>query len=150
MLYFYASESRARITNHSLRVLGEEATPLRRRHPLLSLSSYMALTFAVPDARRIRHYFQRLPLCTRGLLVVLTAFYIAHLFTPALNRWGALVPQEINLNTRTSTTLPHYHTAILQHESTTDTIMSIVYRLNTYPLLVTVPFFLGCGQTSST
>ncbi|KAK3677227.1 putative rhomboid protease [Recurvomyces mirabilis] len=69
----------------------------------------MAFTFALPDARRIRYYFQRLPLCTRGLLVVLTAFYIGHLFTPALNRWGALVPQEINLST--------------------------LYRLNTYPLL---------------
>ncbi|KAK5113542.1 hypothetical protein LTR62_003411 [Meristemomyces frigidus] len=69
----------------------------------------MAFTFSLPDARRIRSYFHRLPLFTRGLLVVLLVLYIASLFTPALNRWGALVPKEINLST--------------------------LYRLNTFPLL---------------
>ena len=59
----------------------------------------MALTFALPDARRIRSYFFRLPLATRGILFLITAFYIAHLFAPALTQWGALIPQEIRLDT---------------------------------------------------
>ncbi|KAF2773866.1 hypothetical protein EJ03DRAFT_70655 [Teratosphaeria nubilosa] len=63
----------------------------------------------LPDARRIRSYLFRLPLATRGLLLAISGFYIAKLFFPGLTQWGALIPQEINLNT--------------------------LYRLNTYPLL---------------
>ncbi|EMC99991.1 hypothetical protein BAUCODRAFT_30429 [Baudoinia panamericana UAMH 10762] len=69
----------------------------------------MATSSAIPDARRIRSYFLRLPLATRAVLFLLTAFYVAHLFAPALTHWGALIPQEIRLDT--------------------------LYRLNTYPFL---------------
>ncbi|KAK4549197.1 hypothetical protein LTR36_007655 [Oleoguttula mirabilis] len=69
----------------------------------------MAISVALPDARRIRSYIFRLPLATRGILALITGFYIAHLFLPGLTQWGALIPQEINLGT--------------------------LYRLNTYPLL---------------
>jgi hypothetical protein len=59
------------------------------------------LPFGIPDARRIRSYFLRLPLATRGVLFLLVAFYIAQLINPGLDDWGALIPQEININTRT-------------------------------------------------
>lgn len=60
----------------------------------------MASYFQLPDARRIRGYFLRLPLATRLELALLTAFYIAHLFSPGLTQWGALIPEEIRLETR--------------------------------------------------
>lgn len=60
-------------------------------------TNYLA---SLPDARRIRNYFLRLPLATRVVLFLLTAFYVAHLFAPDLVRWGALIPQEIGLDTR--------------------------------------------------
>ena len=56
--------------------------------------------FQVPDARRIRSFFTKLPLATRLLLVLITAFYVAKAFRPALEQWGALIPQEINIGTR--------------------------------------------------
>jgi len=65
--------------------------------------------FQVPDARRIRSFFTKLPLATRLLMVLITAFYVAKAFRPGLEQWGALIPQEINIGT--------------------------LYRLNTYPLL---------------
>lgn len=63
---------------------------------------YMASTFSqyLPDARRIRSFFTRLPLATRGLLAIITALYIAHWFFPGITEWGALIPQEINFGTR--------------------------------------------------
>ncbi|TKA72873.1 hypothetical protein B0A55_06643 [Friedmanniomyces simplex] len=77
----------------------------------------MAFPFALPDARRIRSYLLRLPLATRGLLLAITAFYLAHLVWPALTQWGALIPQEIGV--------------------------SSLYRLNTYPLLhASLPHYL--------
>ncbi|RMY49218.1 hypothetical protein D0863_15202 [Hortaea werneckii] len=69
----------------------------------------MASSYALPDARRIRSYVLRLPLATRGILFLLTAFEVAHFFVPGLEQWGALIPQEIRIDT--------------------------LYRLNTYPLL---------------
>jgi hypothetical protein len=59
------------------------------------------LPFALPDARRIRSYFTRLPLATRAVLFLLAALYVAHLLWPGLDQWGALIPKEINLYTRT-------------------------------------------------
>jgi hypothetical protein len=60
----------------------------------------MASFFQVPDARRIRSFFTKLPLATRLLLVLFTAFWIAKAVRPGLEQWGALIPQEINLGTR--------------------------------------------------
>lgn len=61
----------------------------------------MATTFSqyLPDARRIRSFFSRLPLATRGLLAVITALYITHWFIPGIVDWGALIPLEINFKT---------------------------------------------------
>ena len=66
----------------------------------------MPLGFSLPDPRRIRSYFFRLPLATRALLCLLLGFYVAHLFSPDVNRWGALVPQEIKINSRKSSQHP--------------------------------------------
>ncbi len=60
------------------------------------------MAYSIPDIRRIRSYFLRLPLATRLLVLVLTAFYIAVCIRPSLEQWGALIPQEINLTTRKS------------------------------------------------
>lgn len=60
----------------------------------------MASSYALPDARRIRSYLLRLPLATRGILFLLTAFEVAHFFVPGLEQWGALIPQEIRIDTR--------------------------------------------------
>lgn len=54
------------------------------------------------DARRVRSYIFRLPLCTRLLVVLTTAFYIASLTLPWFSQWAALIPKEINLGTSTS------------------------------------------------
>lgn len=59
----------------------------------------MAWFTALPDARRIRSYILRLPLCTRGLIFAITAFWVASIFLPQLEQWGALIPDEINLGT---------------------------------------------------
>lgn len=60
----------------------------------------MASFFQVPDARRIRSFFTKLPLATRLLLLLFTAFWIAKVVSPGLEQWGALIPQEINFGTR--------------------------------------------------
>jgi hypothetical protein len=72
----------------------------------------MVSFFQVPDARRIRSFFTKLPLATRLLLLLFTAFYLAKAFRPELEQWGALIPQEINLGTRES------RTALRRPEST--------------------------------
>ncbi|KAK4960562.1 putative rhomboid protease [Elasticomyces elasticus] len=69
----------------------------------------MSSSFSLPDARRIRSYVLRLPLCTRGLLLIITGAYFAHLFWAGLTTWGALIPKEIGIST--------------------------LYRLNTFPLI---------------
>ncbi|KAI4731717.1 hypothetical protein E4T49_00754 [Aureobasidium sp. EXF-10728] len=68
-------------------------------------------SFSLPqfDARRVRSYLFRLPLCTRALLVVIVAFWIASLRLAWFQQWAALIPNEMNLGT--------------------------MYRLNTFPLL---------------
>lgn len=57
-------------------------------------------SFSLSDVRRVRSYFLRLPLVTRGLLLVIAALYLAHLFIPGLTAWGALTPQKIGFRTR--------------------------------------------------
>lgn len=49
------------------------------------------------DARRVRSYLFRLPLCTRALLVVIVAFWIASLRLSWFQQWAALIPAEMNL-----------------------------------------------------
>lgn len=79
------------------------------------------------DARRARSYIFRLPLCTRLLLSSTVAFYIASLFLPWFSAWAALIPQEVGLST--STMRPLY----LCRSDDADS--SIVYRLNTFPII---------------
>ena len=55
------------------------------------------MALALPDARRVRSYFLRLPLATRLLLFLLTVFYFAQIISPGLDQWGALIPNEITL-----------------------------------------------------
>ncbi|KAI5361121.1 Putative peptidase S54, rhomboid domain, Rhomboid-like superfamily [Septoria linicola] len=64
----------------------------------------------IPDARRIRSFFVRLPLATRGLSLVIVLFYLANLYWGAtLHFWGALIPEQIGIKS--------------------------LYRLNTFPLI---------------
>ncbi|QIX00162.1 hypothetical protein AMS68_005679 [Peltaster fructicola] len=72
----------------------------------------MASSFALPDTRRLRNFILRLPLATRIETAILTAFYIAHIVHPGLDQWGALVPQEIRLDT-----LSRLNTYTLIHSS---------------------------------
>ena len=49
---------------------------------------------------RARSYVLRLPLFTRGLIVVITAFYFAGLLPLwDLRQWGALIPDQMNIFT---------------------------------------------------
>lgn len=73
---------------------------LNSNHP--SRNDVMVSFFQVPDARRIRSFFTKLPLATRVLLGLFTAFEIAKAFRPGLEQWGALIPEEINIGTRKS------------------------------------------------
>lgn len=66
---------------------------------VVTVPVHMASSFALPDTRRIRNFILRLPLATRIETAILTAFYIAHIVHPGLDQWGALVPQEIRLDT---------------------------------------------------
>lgn len=90
----------------------------------------MAPSFSLPDARRIRSYILRLPLATRLLLLILTGFYTASLFAPSLEQWGSLIPNEINIQTRTYKTISRE-----PNQRTIPANNNTVYRLNTYPLL---------------
>lgn len=58
-------------------------------------------SFSLPqfDGRRVRSYLFRLPLCTRALLVVIVAFWIASLRLSWFQQWAALIPSEMNLGT---------------------------------------------------
>ena len=73
-----------------------------RRVRLYHTARTMVSFFQIPDARRIRSFFTKLPLATRLLLLLFTAFWLAKAFRPELEQWGALIPQEINLGTRKS------------------------------------------------
>jgi hypothetical protein len=79
-----------------------------RRVRIFHTATIMVSFFQVPDARRIRSFFTKLPLATRLLLLLFTAFYLAKAFRPELEQWGALIPQEINLGTRESCNGPQY------------------------------------------
>jgi hypothetical protein len=57
----------------------------------------------IPDARRIRSFLLRLPLATRGLLVIIIGFYFSRLFYPEIEQWGALIPSKMNLGTSKET-----------------------------------------------
>lgn len=57
----------------------------------------MAFSIQQFDARRVKSYLFRLPLCTRLLLVIIVAFYIASLFLSWFTPWAALIPSEIGL-----------------------------------------------------
>lgn len=85
-------------------------------------------SFSLPqfDARRVRSYLFRLPLCTRALLVVIIAFWIASLRLSWFQQWAALIPNEMNLGT--SIYRPSLLCSCLSDPS-------VVYRLNTFPLL---------------
>lgn len=63
----------------------------------------MALSIPIPqiDARRIRSYLNRLPLCTRLLLVVLVAFLIAEVTVPTFAAATTLIPSKVALTSGT-------------------------------------------------
>ncbi|OCK84881.1 hypothetical protein K432DRAFT_378124 [Lepidopterella palustris CBS 459.81] len=69
----------------------------------------MASTFVQFNPMRIRSYIFRLPLCTRGLVLVIVALWIASIPVVWLQEWAALVPKEVGITT--------------------------MYRLNTFPLM---------------
>lgn len=69
------------------------AAPTTRTERMAAYSQY------IPDARRLRSFFLRLPLATRGFLLVITVLYFVHFFYPLLTIWGALIPDLINLGT---------------------------------------------------
>lgn len=69
------------------------AAPTTRTERMAAYSQY------IPDARRLRSFFLRLPLATRGFLLVIIVLYFVHFFYPLLTIWGALIPDLINLGT---------------------------------------------------
>lgn len=83
---------------------------------------------SLPDARRIRSSLLRLPLCTRGLVAVITLLYVAHWFVPGITEWGALIPSKINLST---CTWAKPYSNVWRDRL----IRCAVHRLNTFPLL---------------
>ena len=66
-------------------------------------------SFPSIDARKIRSSITRLPLATRLLLLALLGFYAARLFNPGLEQWGALIPKEMGLQSRTSHNQYQHH-----------------------------------------
>jgi hypothetical protein len=70
---------------------------LLNNHHIVRFTEGPMPSYALPDIRRIRSYFLRLPLATRAVLFALVAFYIAQLFSPGLDDKCALIPLEINL-----------------------------------------------------
>ncbi|KAK5129766.1 hypothetical protein LTR08_002832 [Meristemomyces frigidus] len=104
-----------------------------------------ATSFALPDARRIRSYLRRLPLATLGLLLAITAFYIAHLFLPGLTQWGALIPQEIGISTLYRlNTYPLIHKDILHFLLNTIALVPLLERFESeHGTIVTIALFTG-------
>lgn len=62
----------------------------------------MAQSLLQFNPARIRSYIFRIPLCTRLILVVIFAFWIASLYVPWLRQWAALLPSQVNLGTSMS------------------------------------------------
>jgi membrane associated rhomboid family serine protease len=82
------------------------------------------------DARRVRSYLFRLPLCTRALLLVIVAFWIASLRLSWFSQWAALIPSEMNPGTSTYSPSAPTRAIIALSDP-----CPVVYRLNTFPLL---------------
>ena len=62
--------------------------------------------FSLPlnfDARRVRSYVFRIPLCTRFVLAVATAFLVADVAITWFGQWATLIPQEVHLTSSTWT-----------------------------------------------
>lgn len=76
------------------------STPVILRVHLFDKVQIMAPSFLQFDPRRVRSYLFRLPLCTRLLIIVIFAFYIASLTLPWFIQWASLIPSEIGLATR--------------------------------------------------
>jgi hypothetical protein len=90
--------------------------------PLLIALYLLAMpSFSLPqfDARRVRSYLFRLPLCTRALLVVIVAFWIASLRLSWFQQWAALIPNEMNLGTSI------YRPSCMSHSSPSDRFRSV-------------------------
>jgi len=62
----------------------------------------MAQSLLQFNPARIRSYIFRIPLCTRIILFVIFAFWIASLYVPWLRQWAALIPSQVNLGTSMS------------------------------------------------
>ena len=74
----------------------------------------MPLSLPQFDARRVRSYLFRLPLCTRALLLVIVAFWIASLRLSWFTQWASLIPAEMNLQT-SNPLLPNFLSLLSDH-----------------------------------
>ncbi|SMQ55296.1 unnamed protein product [Zymoseptoria tritici ST99CH_3D7] len=105
----------------------------------------MAPSIPMPDARRIRSYILRLPLSTRGLILIITLLYIAKLFMPWILQWGALIPNEINLQTlRRLNLFPMLHTNFFHYLLNLIAFVPLVERFESeHGTIVTFALFTG-------
>jgi len=86
------------------------------------------------SAARMRSYIFRLPLFTRCIILVIVIFWILSKQSVwDVKQWGALIPKEIGLSTRSYFPLG----AALRRSSGTWLIeyCNLVYRTNTFPLV---------------
>ncbi|KXS97714.1 hypothetical protein AC578_8844 [Pseudocercospora eumusae] len=99
----------------------------------------------LPDPRRIRSYLLRLPLATRGLLLLITALYIAHWFAPGLEQWAALIPNEINIATlHRLNTYPLLHVSFLHYILNIISLVPLLERFESeHGTITTVALFAG-------
>ena len=97
-----------------------------------TMAPFSASSFKQLDVRRFRTYILRLPLATRLLFGVATAFVIADLALPWFSQWASLTPKDVNLTAGSTSRLPYL---TLPYQSGRHADTHTVYRLNTFLFL---------------
>ncbi|PNS21828.1 hypothetical protein CAC42_426 [Sphaceloma murrayae] len=97
------------------------------------------------DARRIRSYLLRLPLCTRCLAVVIIGFFIAELSIPWFSQWASLIPDKVALTSmHRLNTYPFLHLGFVHFFLNIITIVPLLERFEAeFGTLITFALFTG-------
>ncbi|CZT00857.1 related to GPI-anchor transamidase GAA1 [Rhynchosporium agropyri] len=87
------------------------------------------------SAVRFRSYIFRLPLCTRGIILVIGLFWVAGMQSVwDVQKWGALTPKEVGLSSSLYPSLPAEYLLSIRR-AWLMRCFCLVYRTNTFPLI---------------
>ncbi|CZT53241.1 related to GPI-anchor transamidase GAA1 [Rhynchosporium secalis] len=84
---------------------------------------------------RFRSYIFRLPLCTRGIILIIGLFWVAGMQSVwDVQKWGALTPKEVGLSSSLCPSLPAEYLLSIRRGRLMR-CFCLVYRTNTFPLI---------------